>query len=71
MWPSSTTIYDPESKPNGRLRRLETLSKQWPNAKVKDALNRINQVISTPDWGPDILVKILPDLDVAFFDGYL
>ena len=28
-------------------------------------------VIDTPDWGPDILIKILPDLDVAFFNGFL
>ena len=28
-------------------------------------------VIDTPDWGPDILIKILPDLDVAFFNGLL
>ena len=58
-------------QPMADLRRLERLDKQWPNAKVKDALDRINQVISTPDWGPDTLVKILPDRDVAFFDDYL
>ena len=59
------------SKSNSVRKLTNFLNNQWPNAKVKDALDRINQVISTPDWGPDILVKILPDLDVAFFDGYL
>lgn len=47
------------------------LINQWPNARVRSALYQIKQVIDTPDWGPDTMVKMLPDLDVAFFDGRL
>lgn len=28
-------------------------------------------VVDTLDWGPDVLLKILPDLDGAFFNGLL
>lgn len=28
---------------------------QWPNAKVRFALDRIEQVINTCNWGPDTL----------------
>lgn len=47
------------------------LTNQWPNNDVVNALNRMRAVIDTPGWGPDLLIKILPDLDVAFFNGLL
>ena len=47
------------------------LTSQWPNQRVTYALNRIRQALSTPDWGPDMLVKLLPDMDLAFFNGGL
>ena len=43
----------------------------WPSRKVKEALDRIGQVLCTPVWGPDMLVQIARDLDTAFFDGRL
>ena len=48
------------------------LTTQWPSNEVQNALNRMRAVVvDTWDWGPDVLVKILPDLDVAFFNGLL
>ena len=31
----------------------------------------MKEVIWTPGWGPDTLIKILPDMDKAFFNGLL
>ena len=47
------------------------LINQWPSQRVRDALNSIKLAISTPGWEPDLLVKLMPDLDVAFFKGRL
>lgn len=48
------------------------LTDQWPSNDVKNALNRMRAVVvDALDWGPDVLIKILPDLDVAFFNGLL
>lgn len=47
------------------------LTERWPNERARDALHRINQAISTPNWGPDLLVKLMPDLDTAFFNSRL
>ena len=47
------------------------LTQQWPSQRAKDALHRIHQAISTPNWGPDLLIKLMPDLDTAFFNGRL
>ena len=44
---------------------------QWPSRRVANALNHIDQVLRTPVWGPDMLLQISCDLDIAFFDGYL
>ena len=43
----------------------------WPSPKVKEALDRLRQVVRTPFWGPDMLVQIARDLDTAFFHGRL
>ena len=47
------------------------LTHQWPNARVGVALDNMRQVLDTPDWGPDILLKMFSDMDVAFFEGQL
>ncbi len=60
-------------RPRGQERKSTFLTNQWPNDTVTDALNRMRQVIRTPtpDWGPDVLVKICRDMDVAFFNCIL
>ena len=47
------------------------LAYQLPNHKARDALSSMREVIWTPGWGPDTLIKILPDMDEAFFNGLL
>ena len=37
----------------------------------KEALNRLNTAAHHPAWDPSLVIKALPDLDVAFFDGRL
>lgn len=60
-------LYNPTS-----IRRLTGfLVDQWPNQKAKNALMRMREVIGRPGWGPDILVKILPNMDEAFFNDLL
>lgn len=65
-------IYMPHlSNPISTRRLTGFLVDQWPNKKARDALMRMREVINTPGWGPDILVKILPDMDEAFSNGLL
>ena len=49
----------------------EFLVYSWPSNEVVQALNRMRAAIDTPGWGPDILIKIIPDMDIAFFNGLL
>ena len=51
--------------------RTGFLIHELPSDKVIQALDRMRAVISTPDWGPDTWIKILPDMDIAFFKGLL
>lgn len=60
-----------KSKADSTRELTNFLTNQWPNARARRALYRIKQVIDTPDWGPDTLIKMLPDMDVAFFNGQL
>ena len=59
------------TKANSTKELTDFLTNQWPNNDVANALNRMRAVIDTPDRGPDVLIRILPDLDVAFFNGLL
>ena len=45
------------------------LTQQWPSQRARDALHRFHQAISTPDWGQDLLIKLMTDLDTASFNG--
>ena len=67
----SLQIYINLSKASSTKELTDFLTNQWPSNNVKNALNRMRAVIDTPDCGPDILIKILPDLDVAFFNGLI
>ncbi|KAK3176964.1 hypothetical protein OEA41_008290, partial [Lepraria neglecta] len=42
-----------------------------PTPEVQNALNRLFIVRWFESWGPDTIIKALPDLDVAFFGGNL
>ena len=57
------------SKAEATTRLTDCLVNQWPGEDARFALRRMRQMIHTPGWGPDILVKILPDVDMAFFNG--
>ena len=58
------------SKAEATTRLTDFLINQWPgDDDVRFTLRRMRQVIHSPRWGPDILVKILPDMDMAFFNG--
>ena len=70
--PISWYIYKPHTNKAASTKQLtDFLANQWPNQIARDALMRMREVISTPGWGPDMLVKILPDMDEAFFNGLL
>ncbi len=69
--PVPTPLSPPfNSKAEGTRELTNFLTNQWPDYTVTDALNRMREVIRTPtpDWGPDVLVKIFRDIDVAFFN---
>ena len=53
-------------------RRLpDFLIDRWPNEKARNAPRRMRQVICTPGWRPDILIKMLPDMNEASLNGLL
>ena len=47
------------------------LSQQTPTPDVYDALARLRLAAWDPDWGPDIIIKALRDIDIAFFNSRL
>ena len=59
------------SKAESTRQLTDFLDDQWPNHKARDALRSMREVIWTPGWGPDTLIKILPDMDEAFVNGLL
>lgn len=59
------------SKADSTRELTKFLNNNRSHARTRIALDHINRVIHTPDWGPDVLVKILSDMDIAFFDGRL
>ena len=47
------------------------LSQQTPTPDVCDALARLRLAVWDPDWGPDIIIKALRDIDIDFFNSRL
>ena len=47
------------------------LSQQTPTPDVCDARARLRLAAWNPDWGPDIIIKALRDIDIAFFNSRL
>ncbi len=72
--PVPTPLSPPfNSKAEGTRELTNFLTNQWPDDTVTDALNQTREIIRTPtpDWGPDVLVRIFRDMDVAFFNCVL
>ena len=67
----SPHIYTQGNKADSTREHKVFLVHQWPNLKVRNALRSIREVVLTPGWSPDTLMKVLPDVDEAFFDGLL
>ena len=47
------------------------LSQQTPTPDICDALAQLRIAAWGPDWGPDIIIKVLRDIDTAFFNSRL
>ncbi|KAL9076588.1 MAG: hypothetical protein Q9161_000920 [Pseudevernia consocians] len=59
------------SKARSTKQLTDFLSDQWPSREVSQALCRLDKARWAPDWGPETIIKSLPDIDVAFFGGWL
>lgn len=59
------------SKDDSRKELTKFLRDQSPNLAVKQAIARLRRASWSPDWGPETIIKAMPDIDSAYFGGFL